>query len=330
MQQAGQRRIRMKKKFQEFIRRGRGVTKRQVQKSLIILRRTNLPGQKGVGLYDILKFFISSLRDRKFTLMASAMSYHFFFSLFPSLILIFTFVPQIPITNLQDYIMFFLSQVMPQEGFQFIKEVVEESLSKRPVGLISLNIFFTLFGASRGIIAMMKAFTKNDELFKRRSLFELYGTAMFVFIILGIFFLSSIGVLILGEHLISQAHVFLGKTTTFYTLKLLNYLIALFMLFFSISILYYITPATHQRWKFFSPGSITAGTLILLAILGFGSFVNHFPNFNKIYGSLGAITITMLWFYILSILLLIGFELNAAIDFAQHHKRRFRVSQKSA
>jgi membrane protein len=47
----------------------------------------------------------------------------------------------------------------------------------------------------------------------------------------------------------------------------------------------------------------------------FSFWVNHFNNFNKIYGSIGTVMILMLLIYINSLILLIGFELNLSITF---------------
>jgi membrane protein len=48
--------------------------------------------------------------------------------------------------------------------------------------------------------------------------------------------------------------------------------------------------------------------------LGFSYYVNNFSSYNRIYGSIGSIIVLMVWIYINSFVLLIGFELNASID----------------
>ena len=86
------------------------------------------------------------------------------------------------------------------------------------------------------------------------------------------------------------------------------------MLFYvAISSLYYFGPAKRKHWKFFSAGSTTATILVILASLGFSYYVNHFSNYNAIYGSIGTIIIIMLYFQLNSFVLLLGFELNASI-----------------
>jgi uncharacterized BrkB/YihY/UPF0761 family membrane protein len=80
-----------------------------------------------------------------------------------------------------------------------------------------------------------------------------------------------------------------------------------------VAFLYYLGPNTRKRGRFFSPGAVAGSILILLAVTAFRLFFAQFSNYNKVYGSLGAIMVLMVWFYWISIVLLIGFELNAAI-----------------
>jgi len=87
----------------------------------------------------------------------------------------------------------------------------------------------------------------------------------------------------------------------------------LVILFFSISILFHLGPAIKNRWKIFSPGSIFATIFIIVTSLGFSYYINHFSQYNKIYGSIGTLIIILLWMYFNSIILLTGFELNASI-----------------
>ena len=85
------------------------------------------------------------------------------------------------------------------------------------------------------------------------------------------------------------------------------------LIFYSVAIIYKYAPAVHKRWRLSSPGAIFATLLIIITNYAFAFWVNHFGNYNKIYGSIGTILIIMLLIYINSLLLLIGYELNVSI-----------------
>ncbi|WNJ18822.1 YihY/virulence factor BrkB family protein [Pontibacter sp. G13] len=280
-----------------------------------------------MAVYDVLRFFLRGLNDSKFTLMASAMAYQFFFSFFPTLLLVFMVIPYFPMEGLEEQILTFLQQFVPADAFLFIEQIVndyfEGSSSAFRVNIWSLSITFgiAMYGALRGIIAMMKAFTKNEEVFKSRNIFEMYGVALMIFMMLAAVILSAVTLLILLDGAISLMIDYTWITSGFGTVihGAIEYLITLLTIFFSISILYYFVPPTHERWKFISPGGVMAGFLTSLAMVGLRIYLANISI--GIYGSVGTIILLMIWFYYISLMLLIGFELNAAIDLAQHHKK---------
>jgi membrane protein len=92
-----------------------------------------------------------------------------------------------------------------------------------------------------------------------------------------------------------------------------RWIIVVLLFYIAISSLYYFGPAKRRKWKFFSAGSTTATILIILSSLGFSYYINHFSQYNAIYGSIGTVIIVMLYFQLNSFILLLGFELNASI-----------------
>lgn len=299
--------------------------KRFWRRTMVVLRHIKLPGFKGLSLYDVLRFFYTGMTDSKFTLMSAAMAYNFFISLFSTLFLIFLFIPQIPIVDLEARIIELLANVVPNQGIEAVEQAVSAYLSGRSsdTWLVVLMILLSIWGAIRGVLAMMKAFTKNEDTFKNRNFFELYGTALMIFLTLGVLVIVSASLLIIGREFLDWMweNGFLSESINLFLLQTLRYLLTLLTIFLAISTIYYIAPATKKRWNFFSPGAITAGVLILFAMIGLDFFVQRFSDstFNAIYGSISTIILLIVWFNYLSIMLLIGFELNAAIDLAELH-----------
>ncbi|MEL6592869.1 MAG: YihY/virulence factor BrkB family protein [Bacteroidota bacterium] len=299
--------------------------KRLWRRSMVFLRRVKLPGFEGLSLYDVLRFFYTGLTDSKFTLMSAAMAYNFFISLFSTLFLIFLFIPRIPIAELESKIIEMISNIVPNQGITAVEKAVNAYLTQTnsDTWLVILMILLSIWGAIRGVLAMMKAFTKNEETFKNRGFFELYGTALLIFMTLGVLVIVSAALLIVGREFLDWMWEsgFLSENINLFLLQTLRYLLTLLTIFLAISTIYYLGPATQKRWNFFSPGAITAGVLILFAMIGLDFFVQRFSDstFNAIYGSISTIILLIVWFNYLSIMLLIGFELNAAIDLAALH-----------
>ena len=98
-----------------------------------------------------------------------------------------------------------------------------------------------------------------------------------------------------------------------YILIFLKWILIIMLLFLAISFLYYFAPVRKTGFKFFSPGSTLATFLFILTSLGFSAYVNNFGQYNKLYGSIGTLMVILMWLYLNSIAILIGFELNVSI-----------------
>ena len=102
-----------------------------------------------------------------------------------------------------------------------------------------------------------------------------------------------------------------------YIADFLRWLILISVYFITISILYRYGPSNTKKCKLFSPGSWLATVLAILTFWGFGYYINNFGNYNKVYGSIGTLIVIMIWLYLNSLIILIGFELNASIDLSK-------------
>ncbi|MCZ2357498.1 MAG: YihY/virulence factor BrkB family protein [Bacteroidia bacterium] len=285
-----------------------------VKKTVVGLKNFQPPGFGGVGLFYVIKLFWKDVRDPAFVLRANAMAYNFFFALIPSLIFIFTLVPYIPIPNFRETVHQWLSTYLPQEGISLINGIISTSFEKRGWGVISISFLLLLYSSTRSIITMMACF--NKRYFYRRNVFQERLLAVGIFFVLFLLLIIGAAALIFGEFGISylgKQHIIGGKVP-YFLLHLLNWLINLLLLFGVLSFIYWAVPSVDKKFHKTGPGSFLAGLLMMLATIGFRFFISNFGNYNKVYGSLTAVIILLVWFYWVSIVLLIGFELNASIE----------------
>jgi membrane protein len=103
---------------------------------------------------------------------------------------------------------------------------------------------------------------------------------------------------------------------------LLRYITVIVSFFFLTAFIYYIAPSVQTRWKFFSLGAFVATVLNILVTIGLSIYLNNFATYNKLYGSIGTIIALMLWLYLTSVVLLIGFEINAIMEVLQKEEKK--------
>ena len=86
------------------------------------------------------------------------------------------------------------------------------------------------------------------------------------------------------------------------------------LVYSTISTLYYFVTQEGKKSKFFSLGALVTSLLFLATTYFFGIYINNFSTYNELYGSLGALLIMLLYIWINSNLLLLGFELNITLQ----------------
>lgn len=275
----------------------------------------SLPGFDGIPIYDILKFIKHELREESLILRANAMAFSFFLSMFPSIIVIFTLLPYLPIDGLVLILKSSLLQVLPYESANYVSQAIDEITSIPRSGLLSIGLLLTLFFASNGMISMLRGFEKQYTIsYKSRTGIRRRLVAIQLTLLLGVLLISSIVLIVLGRTvantLFTWAHVDFDELRV---ILFVRWFVILLLYYSGVSILYRYGPALKQKMHFFSAGATLATILSLLSSWAFATYVNQFETYNKFYGSLGALIVLMLWLQINSFIILIGYELNASI-----------------
>ena len=274
-----------------------------------------LPGFDGLPLYDVVTFFIKGIQKGSLTTRASSLAFNFFLAIFPGIIFLFSLIPYIPIDNFQDQLLSLMEDMLPYNAFQAMKDTIEDILMHQRGGLLSFGFILTFYFATNGVNAMINAFNSSYYSVETRSpLMQRLVSFVLVFI-LTFLVLFAIALIVFSglalDYLVSKG--ILQDTFTIYLLLIGKWLIIVGLFFFTFSFLYYYGPSRKSKFRFISPGSTLATILSIITSLGFAYYVNNFGQYNKLYGSIGTIVVVLLWLYFNSIILLVGFELNASI-----------------
>jgi membrane protein len=105
-------------------------------------------------------------------------------------------------------------------------------------------------------------------------------------------------------------------------LENVRYLFFIFMIFTTVSLLYYFGTKEGKQSSFFSAGAVLTTLLSFVTFYIFGVYVLKFAKYNELYGSIGTLLVLMLFIWLNSIILLLGFELNASMtQLKKEHKK---------
>jgi membrane protein len=280
-----------------------------------------IPGFAPLPLYDVIAFFVNEIQERTLLNRASSLAYNFMLAFFPATIFLFTLIPYIHIKNFQGQLLNVLSTVLPYNAYMAFQATIEDIVKHQNGQLLSVGFVSALYFATNGISNLMQAFNKSSLVVEKRSWLKRKGIALSLTIIISISLLVAITIMTAGETMIAliRTRIYSKGHFWIYLIMFSRWVIVIAIFFVTISLLYRYGPANKQKWKFFSTGSIMATILAVLTSLGFTYYINNFSSYNKIYGSIGTLIILMLWLYLNSLILLIGFELNASIDFSKRN-----------
>lgn len=265
-----------------------------------------------------IKILIRNSLENDIMGMAAQLAYFFLLSLFPLLLFMFSLLPYLPIDK--EYVLSIVRDAVPTQSFDIIATTITEVLTSRSGGLLSIGMIVTLWSASGGINATIKALNRAYKVKESRSFFvsrslSIVLTIAMIFVLLLVLILP-----IFGEHVGNFIFSIFGLSQQFERIwNILRFGLTPVVIFVVFSILYYIAPNKHVKVTSILPGAIfaTIGWIVASFLLSF--YVGHFGNYNATYGSLGGIIILMLWFYISGIILILGGEINAAFFGRREH-----------
>lgn len=273
----------------------------------------------GASVYYVAKFFWEGIIEGDVGTRGAAISYRILMALFPTIIFGLTVIPFLPIENLEFIILDNLKTVMPVSAHGLLSGLIEDLLLKKHATLLSIGFLFGLYYATNTINAYIMEFNASPILVKRYGFFK--GLLIsFLLVLFFAIFIFLAGILLLAGNFVLEKLSAYGLISDYIHILLdfSRYILVFLIFVFSISVLYYAGDRHKERFKVFNPGAISASFLVIISSVLFAWFVNNFGNYNKLYGSLGAFFVALIWLYFNNIIIILGFELNASIKRAKY------------
>ena len=268
------------------------------------------------GLFTIFKRTAKGLRDHDLSTYAAALAYRALFSVFPFVLFLMALLGFLQLPAFFDWLREQAALLLPPVALEQVDPVIDQ-LQQSQGGLMSFGILLALWTASIGVRALMNAMNKVYEVQDSRPTWKLFLLSVLYTVGLAIMMLLAAGFMTLGPQIMSWIAGQVGMEQLLVTLwTWIRWPLAIFLLMMAVALIYYATPDVEQDFRFITPGSVVAVIVWLAASVGFGIYVQNFANYNATYGSIGAIIVLLLYFYISAAVLLLGAQLNATIEHA--------------
>ena len=245
--------------------------------------------------------------------LASNIAFSVLLSLFPFLILLAAVPAYWGGENLVDTV---------REGlFSMLPEGIAAALEPEVVAVLSqghsiltfgiLVLLATITGAVESVRAgLNRAYGGRD---RRSFLFRRLQSLFFVFccgVVLLATALLAVVAPIVWSHVEPHLPTIAEQRTLFDVTRLATVTLLLLLLLYAFHLW---LPARRNRFGEVTPGIIATVALWFLAGLGFSYYLSHFGTYARTYAGLAGIVATLVFFYIVAVILLFGAELNAAL-----------------
>lgn len=247
------------------------------------------------------------------SMRSAQLAYYFFLSVFPLAICLVAVIGVFAAesAHFRSELLRVAAQLVPSSNL--LKRTINDVASNSGNTVISVGAVVTLWSASSGMSAVMDALNAQYRVRESRPFLTRILLAITLTIAVGILLLLAITIVLVGAAQVSAV----GGGMFIRTLwEVARWPVVLVLALFGFALIYHFAPRVHRDWHWISPGSVTALAVWIVASVGFRIYVHYFAHYSKTYGSLAAVIVLLLWFYITGLAILIGSEVNIVIESA--------------
>lgn len=271
----------------------------------------------GYRVGELIKSTVKETKEDNVLGIATQVAYNFFFSVFPLLLFLTPILSLIgDKRRIVTELLARLSEALPSEAFTLFSKVLTDIMfAKNAPGLISLGALLAAWSGSNIFSTFMDALdtaydVKDDRPWWKKRLLSLAVMVVWVFIITLV-----TAILLAGDSIVGYARDNLAMGSSALTLwSVIQFPLAIVLLIAFLYFMYWLLPYVKQDKKQILVGAVAAALLFVMATLLFRLYVQHFPP-NATYGTIGAVMVLLSWMYFISVVILVGGELNSEL----HH-----------
>ncbi|MCK5440330.1 MAG: YihY/virulence factor BrkB family protein [Maribacter sp.] len=295
---------------------------------MVLLKKVRLPAFEGLSLYDLIEMYVLGIVQGALSTRASSIAFSLFMALFPLLIFLVTLVPvlapyiSVGTENFDVQFLAFLESFLPATTSDYFEEIYQQIKNQKSGGILSSTFAISIFLMANGVNAIFGGFETSYHVDLTRNFFRQYAYALGIGLMLSILLIIGAAVFVYFEFYTAQFYrEFMEKVSgvvlnneDIYLLKIVQVVFFAILSYFTTAILYYFGTAEGKQAKFFSIGALMTTLLFMATSYLFSVYIEKFARYNELYGALAGLLILMVFIWLNSNILLLGFELNASLN----------------
>jgi membrane protein len=260
---------------------------------------------------------VERIKDHEIFARAAQLSYYFLLALFPLLLVLINVLGYMAQegTLFREKLLLYLAAIMPRSAIALVRTTLDEISNASGSGKLSFGLLVALWAASNGMGAISSTLNTSHNVKERRPWWKVRLICVCLTVALAILILAALAIVLYGGTIgeaLAARYGFGDFFTTVWTI--VQWPIALVFVLTTFNLIYNFAPNLPGARSWITPGAFIGVGLWLLVSFAFRVYLSFFDSYSVTYGSLGAVIVLMLWFYLTGVAILIGGEVNSEVS----------------
>jgi membrane protein len=277
----------------------------------------------GLTLGQFLHNVWAGIRQNDLIDRAYELAFNFLLAVFPLLLLIVACLNIFATegTAMRRNLYYYIALVLPPDASALIIDTLRQVTSNphnSDAGKLAAGVILWLYAGSSGMTQLMSTLNAAYEVRETRSWIRVHLISVGLTLGMSVLIILALILIFFGEGVVTRlSHQVELPAIALILSKVVEWILALGFVIFAFANVYYFAPDVEQQpWYWITPGSCVGVVLWALASIGLRVYLRYFNTYSATYGSLGAVIILMLWFYVAGLAMLVGGQINATIEHA--------------
>lgn len=261
-------------------------------------------------MIGVAKTVLSLIEKRQILEFSGSLAFFWFLAIFPGITFLLSFISYFEVS--EEIFFEQLQMIVPGELSEVFYQNIAIVISTPNDSLMSLGAFLFLWSGSQGFSILITLTVQAYGAYETRSFFRRRGLAVMLMLLFSMCTSIIVSLNLWWQTLSNDFKQYFGETS-FFTIALIGggYVIVLFVMSLFISVFFKVAPEQKVKWKHVIPGSIFSIVFWQIISYLFSVYISKIDDYG-VYGSLGGITISLVWLYLTGIILMLGIEINIA------------------
>ena len=270
-------------------------------------------GFNRLSIKDLYIFFKTSIKNSNYAIKSSAIAFDFFLAIFPAIIFLITLLPIVPIPNFQKILLSEIKVITPNNAFELFEITLLNLINQKYYGLLSVGILLSIYYSSNALNTLIDVLNNSHLIEKEHKTIKKRLLALALFFKFSILILSTVILSFSAEKIIHIINPMNESTIITFIFIVIKWTLIFYFLILAVSLIFRYAQSDKIKIKFINAGSLATVIVIIISTLSLSYFFENFSNYNKVYGSIGGLLITLIWIRICCYITVVGFDLYMKI-----------------